>query len=134
MAVGGDNTAKRIVANIFIWVMFVFGQSHIAHRGDFAYGYSLSLLTLCKFWYSLNFIFVPNMLTKPPPTALAIKQFSIKIISLQWIFAFVIFGVFFVTSLSTSVAKYHNRDFFFRSAAEPADAADRERQPLLSEE
>ncbi|EEH04560.1 conserved hypothetical protein [Histoplasma capsulatum var. duboisii H88] len=111
VAVGGDNTPKRIVANVFIWVMFVFGQGHIARRGDFAYGYSLSLLTL----------------------SLALKQFSLKIISLQWIFAFVIFGVFFVTSLSASVAKYHNRDFFFRSFAEPVDSTDRERQPLLSE-
>ncbi|EEH38656.1 hypothetical protein PAAG_08383 [Paracoccidioides lutzii Pb01] len=112
VAIGGDSTAKRIMANIFIWTLFVFGQGHIAHRGDFAYGYALSLLTL----------------------SLALKQFSLKIISLQWIFAFVIFAVFFVTSLSTSVARYKNRDFFFRNLAEPADATDRERQPLLSEE
>ncbi|PGG96974.1 hypothetical protein AJ79_09381 [Helicocarpus griseus UAMH5409] len=112
VAVGGDNTAKRLVANIFIWVWFVFGQGHIVRKSDYAYGYSLSLLTL----------------------SLAIKQFSLKIISLQWIFAFVIFGIFLVTSLSSSVATYHNKDFFFRSRAEPTESTDRERQPLLSEE
>ncbi|KAK2773556.1 hypothetical protein FQN52_004535 [Onygenales sp. PD_12] len=112
VAVGGDNLAKRIVANVFIWVWFVFGQSHIARRNDYAYGYSLSLLTL----------------------SLALKQFSLKIISLQWIFAFVIFGVFFVTSVSSTVAKHRNRDFFHRTLAQPAEAADRERQPLLSDD
>ncbi|EEP77795.1 conserved hypothetical protein [Uncinocarpus reesii 1704] len=111
VAVGGYSLPKRIVANVFIWVMFLFGQAHVAHRSDQALGYSFSLLTL----------------------SLALKQFSLKIISLQWIFAFVIFGLFLVSSLYSSTARYHKRDFFFRSLTEP-EAGDRERQPLLGNE
>lgn len=49
VAVGGESTAKRVVANIFIWVYFLVGQSHITHRGDQEFGYSISALTLCKY-------------------------------------------------------------------------------------
>ncbi|WEW59361.1 hypothetical protein PRK78_004831 [Emydomyces testavorans] len=48
VAVGGYSLPKRILANIFIWVMFLFGQAHVAHRSDQALGYSLSLLSFCK--------------------------------------------------------------------------------------
>lgn len=48
VAVGGYSLPKRIVANIFIWVMFFYGQLHIVGRSDQAIGYSLSLLSLCK--------------------------------------------------------------------------------------
>ncbi|PGH00194.1 hypothetical protein AJ80_09202 [Polytolypa hystricis UAMH7299] len=111
VAVGGESTPKRLVANVLIWGYFLFGQGHIAKRNDPLYGYSLSLLTL----------------------SLALKQVSIKIISLQWIFAFVIFGVFLVSSFHSSAARYKNRNFFLTSLVEP-EAADRERQPLLSDE
>jgi hypothetical protein len=65
---------------------------------------------------------------------MALKQVKIKAFALQWIFAFVIFGVFLVSSLYAHMTKYHNRDFFFRRlrVTEP-EAADRERQPLLSD-
>ncbi|KMP06888.1 hypothetical protein DIZ76_014111 [Coccidioides immitis] len=109
VAVGGYSLPKRIVANVFIWVMFLFGQAHIARRNDRSLGYSLSLLTL----------------------SLALKQFSLKIISLQWIFAFIIFGIFLVSSLYSSSTRYYKRDFFLRSLVEP-EAGDREREPLLS--
>ncbi|KMU91390.1 hypothetical protein CIHG_09135 [Coccidioides immitis H538.4] len=63
--------------------------------------------------------------------SLALKQFSLKIISLQWIFAFIIFGIFLVSSLYSSSTRYYKRDFFLRSLVEP-EAGDREREPLLS--
>jgi len=110
VAVGGDDAAKRILANIFIWAIFLFGQTHITHLNDYTLGYSLSLLMF----------------------SLAIKQFNIKTFALQWIFAFVIFGVFLVSSLYAHMTKYHNRDFFLRPITEP-EPADRERQPLLSD-
>lgn len=65
--------------------------------------------------------------------ALALRQIAIKIIALQWIFAFVVFAVFLVTSIYISTTKYYGRDSLFRSVAHP-DATDRERQPLLNEE
>jgi hypothetical protein len=48
VAAGGQNTAKRIVANIFIWAIFLFGQSHITRLNDYALGYALSVLMFCK--------------------------------------------------------------------------------------
>lgn len=48
VAVGGEGMAKRIAANVFIWVFFVVGQGHIVKRRDQQMGYSLSLLSLCK--------------------------------------------------------------------------------------
>jgi hypothetical protein len=63
---------------------------------------------------------------------LAIQQVSIKIIALQWIFAFVVFGVFLSVSLYISTTKYTGRDSLFRRIAHP-ESADREREPLLNE-
>ncbi|KAJ9256128.1 hypothetical protein DTO207G8_2698 [Paecilomyces variotii] len=110
VAVGSNSLAARLVANAFIWVIFVFGQFHILVAKDYLLGYSLSFLTL----------------------SLALKQFAIKVFGLQWIFAFVIFGVFLVSSLYTSSAVYSNRTVFWRRIAEP-EATDRERAPLLNE-
>lgn len=65
--------------------------------------------------------------------ALAVKQIGIKIIALQWIFAFVIFAIFLLVSLYISTTKYSGRDSLFRRVAAP-EAGDRERQPLLNED
>ncbi|KAL2005880.1 hypothetical protein VTN00DRAFT_10373 [Thermoascus crustaceus] len=110
VAVGSNSLPARIVANVFIWVLFVVGYFHILVNQDYILGYSLSFLTL----------------------SLALKQFAIKIIALQWIFAFTIFAVFFVGSLYISTTKYANRDVLFRRIVEP-EATDRERQPLLDD-
>lgn len=64
--------------------------------------------------------------------ALALRQFAIKIIGLQWIFAFVVFGVFLVVSLYISATTYTGRDSLFRRVAQP-ESSDREREPLLNE-
>ena len=48
VATGGKNTPKAIVANIFIWAIFLFGQSHITRLNDYAFGYALSVLMFCK--------------------------------------------------------------------------------------
>lgn len=111
VAVHSNNLPARIVANIFIWVILLIGGTHILLSQDYLLGYCLSLLTL----------------------SLAVKQFSIKVIALQWIFAFVIFAIFVVLSLYTSSTKYYQRDSLFRRIADP-ESADRERQPLLNEQ
>ena len=63
---------------------------------------------------------------------MAVKQFGVKIISLQWIFAIVIFAIFFAESIYITLTKYSGRNVFFRRAGQPA-ATDREREPLLNE-
>ncbi|KAL1996356.1 hypothetical protein VTN49DRAFT_121 [Thermomyces lanuginosus] len=109
VAVHAENLPARIVANVFIWVIFVIGHFHIFVGKDYLLGFSLSLLTL----------------------SLAVKQFAIKIIALQWIFAFVIFAVFLVGSLYVSGTVYTKRDILFRPIVEP-EGTDREREPLLN--
>jgi len=111
VAVHSHDLPGRILANIFIWVILLVGLFDIVVRQDYILGYCLSFLTL----------------------SLALRQFDIKIIALQWIFAFVIFGVFLVTSIYISTTKYYGRDSLFRSVAHP-ESTDRERQPLLNEE
>jgi len=107
VAVGSNTVAARLAANIFIWVIFVIGLYHILWFRDYLGGYALSLLLL----------------------SLAVEQFEIKIISLQWIFAFVIFAVFLFDSLYVSTLVWTQRDIFFRIVSEETD---REREPLLT--
>lgn len=132
VAVGSNSLPARIVANVFIWVLFVVGYFHILVNQDYILGYSLSFLTLCKL-KPIKYFYYEGDDALTLGTALALKQFAIKIIALQWIFAFTIFAVFFVGSLYISTTKYVNRDVLFRRIVEP-EATDRERQPLLNEQ
>lgn len=109
VAVGAENLPSRIVANIFIWVIFVIGHVHIFFAKDYLIGYAFSFLTL----------------------SLAVQQVAIKVFALQWIFAFVIFGVFLAGSIYVSTVVYSGRDIFFKRVAHP-ESTDREREPLLN--
>lgn len=64
-------------------------------------------------------------------TALAVHQFGIKIIALQWIFAFVIMGVLFLTTLIFAAPEVFG-DKGPRSQGGAGE--DRERQPLLNDQ
>lgn len=48
VAVAGNSTGARIVANVFIWVFLVAGWHHIFALKQTVLGFSLSILTLCK--------------------------------------------------------------------------------------
>ncbi|KAL2810870.1 hypothetical protein BJX63DRAFT_444419 [Aspergillus granulosus] len=104
--------AAEIAANIFIWVFFVIGAASIILAVDDLLGYSLSLLSL----------------------GLAVQQFTRKRLPLQWIFAWVIFAVFFVKTLYVTATKYSGRTIYFRRATEPEPTStDAERAPLLND-
>ncbi|KAB8245870.1 hypothetical protein F9C07_13396 [Aspergillus flavus] len=111
VAVHSSSLPARIVANIFIWVIFLIGTTHITVRQDDLLGYCLSFLFL----------------------GLALKQIAVKTIALQWIFAFVIFAVFLAESLYITGTKYTGRDVLLRRLTHP-ETADREREPLLNEQ
>lgn len=51
IAVHSHNLPGRLVANVFIWVIFVVGLGHIVLREDYILGYCLSFLTLCMIPY-----------------------------------------------------------------------------------
>ncbi|KAF2454987.1 ATP synthase F0 [Lineolata rhizophorae] len=102
--------AARIVANIFIWAIFVFGVFFLAVFKDYTMGFSLSILC----------------------AALGVAQFLTKLVALQWIFAFVIMGVLFVLSCAVAVPGFLGiRDPFKRGEIV---SEDRERAPLLQDE
>ncbi|KAL5335138.1 hypothetical protein BJX70DRAFT_401843 [Aspergillus crustosus] len=110
-AVHKYNPGAEITANVAIWIIFLIGVIHIFVPVDDILGYSLSLLTL----------------------GLAVDQTRRKRnVPRQWIFAWVIFGVFLVKSLYITGTKYSGRTVFFQRSAEP-DSTDAERAPLLND-
>lgn len=128
VAVNSNGFPARIVANVFIWVIFAMGSTHIVSTQDYILGYCLSWLMLCKFFKA------PTKACESEANvrlALAIKQLAIKVIALQWIFAFVIFAIFLVESLYLTSTRYYGRDSLLRRVAHPD--GDREREPLLNE-
>ena len=129
VVVHSHNLPGRIVANIFIWVILVVGLLDIVSRQDYILGYCLSVLSLCKWLRSVTCRVFADCLWI---LALALRQFAIKVIALQWIFAFVIFAVFLVVSIYVSNTKYYGRDSLFRRIAHP-EANDSEREPLLDD-
>ncbi|KAI9728063.1 MAG: hypothetical protein M1834_007779 [Cirrosporium novae-zelandiae] len=109
-ATNAHSLAARIVANIFIWTILLFGFSFLMLHKDYTMGFCLSILTL----------------------ALALSQFLTKVIALQWIFAFVIFGILFLLSLAVAIPGLFG-DFKF-GRDQHVVSEDRERQPLLQDE
>lgn len=61
--------------------------------------------------------------------AIGVAQFTRQIIAFQWIFAFIIMAILFITTVLVAVPAWSGRDYRWRRAA----AADQERAPLLNE-
>jgi hypothetical protein len=105
VAVGAHNLPARIVANIFIWGILVYGGFFLVAYKDYTIGFELSVLA----------------------AAIGVSQFLTKVIAFQWIFAFVIMSVLFVSSAAIA------------SGAGPFKGGevvneDRERAPLLADD
>jgi hypothetical protein len=102
------NLATRILANIAIWGILVYGLFFLATFRDWTMGLNLSVLT----------------------AALGVSEFFTKVIAFQWIFAFTIMGVLFVCTLLVAIPGFMGRDIGFRRT-DAVVADDRERAPLL---
>lgn len=63
---------------------------------------------------------------------MAVHQFFIKIVALQWIFAFVIMGVLFAFTLALAIPPYFGKELTFNGNGVVDE--DREREPLLNDE
>jgi hypothetical protein len=101
--------AARIVANIFIWGILVYGMFFLVVYKDYTMGFALSIMA----------------------AALGVSQFLTKFIALQWIFAFTIMALLFIFSLLVGVPSITGRDPFKRGEIVNED---RERAPLLADE
>lgn len=62
--------------------------------------------------------------------SIGVEQFFIKVIALQWIFAFVIMGVLFLASILVAAPGIFGEQISLRRE-EQAAPADQERAPLL---
>lgn len=107
--VNAHTLAARIVANIFIWGILVYGLFFLVAYKDYTMGFNLSVLS----------------------AAIGVAQFLTHIIAFQWIFAFVIMAVLFVLSLGVGVPGILGRDPFKRGEIV---SEDRERAPLLADD
>jgi len=108
-AVHSDGLAARILANVAIWGILVYGMFFLAAFKDYTMGFELSILA----------------------AAIGVTQFLHHIIAFQWIFAFVIMAVLFVSSLAVAVPGAMGRDPFKRGIIV---SEDRERAPLLADD
>ncbi|KAK6220367.1 ATP synthase F0 [Colletotrichum tabaci] len=100
----------RIFGNIFIWSILVYGGFFIVAYKDYTIGFSLSALA----------------------AAIGVAQFHRQVIAFQWIFAFTIMAVLFVSTLVTAYPAATGKDYPWRSrSSAPADA---ERAPLLADD
>jgi len=110
IAVHAHSLAARILANIAIWGILVYGLFFLVAYKDYTIGFSLSVLT----------------------ASLGVGQFFTKAIAFQWIFAFVIMAVLFLATLVIAIPGIFGKEVSFRreGAVVPAD---QERAPLLDD-
>jgi len=110
IAVGAHHLAARILANIAIWGILVYGMFFLVVYKDYTMGFALSILA----------------------ASLGVHQFFIKTIAFQWIFAFTIMGTLFIATLLIAIPGIFGKEFSIRreGAVVPAD---QERAPLLQD-
>lgn len=107
-ALNAHSLPARILANIAIWGVLVYGMFFLAAYKDYSMGFALAILS----------------------AALGLGQFLTHVIAFQWIFAFVICGILVVLSLLVGVPELFGWEPFKRGAIVPED---REREPLLQD-
>jgi len=110
IAFHSDTLVARILANVAIWSILVYGLFFLVVYKDYTMGFELSVLT----------------------AALGVSQFLDKIIAFQWIFAFVIMAVLFLATLSIAIPGIFGKELIFGRGAGVADS-DQERAPLLND-
>ncbi|KAL3427298.1 ATP synthase f0 [Phlyctema vagabunda] len=110
IAVHASSLAARILANIAIWGILVYGLFFLVTFKDYTMGFALSILT----------------------AALGVHQFFIKAIAFQWIFAFTIMATLFVATLVIAVPGIFGKEVSFRREGQVVEP-DQERAPLLDD-
>lgn len=126
IAVDAQNLAARILANIAIWSILVYGGfflvtykvgnpfilvgAHTDMSQDYTMGFSLSILA----------------------ASIGVGQFFTKAFALQWIFAFTIMAILFLSTLVIAVPGIFGKEFSFRREGSVVPA-DQERAPLLDD-
>jgi len=110
ITVNSHSLPARILANIAIWGILVYGWFFLVIYKDYTMGFALSILT----------------------ASLGVHQFHIKTIALQWIFAFAIMATLFITTLLIALPGFFGKEFGFRRG-QSVVPRDQERAPLLDD-
>lgn len=110
IAVNAHTLPARILANIAIWGILVYGLFFLVAYKDYTMGFALSILV----------------------ASTGVGQFLTKTIAFQWIFAFVIMAILFLATLVIAIPGIFGKEISFRreGAVVPAD---QERAPLLED-
>jgi len=108
--VNAHTLPARIVANIFIWGILVYGMFFLVVFKDYTMGFALSILA----------------------AALGVSQFLTHTIAFQWIFAFVIMATLFLFTLAIALPGAFGKEFTMRRGTGVVPA-DQERAPLLDD-
>lgn len=108
IAFNATGLASRIFANIAIWGILVYGLFFLATFGDYTMGFCLSVLA----------------------ASLGVGQFLRQAIAFQWIFAFVIMGVLFISTLVIVIPGIMGKEIGVRRSENTEDT---ERAPLLAD-
>jgi len=110
IAVHAHSLPARILANVSIWGILVFGLFFLVIYKDYTMGFALSILA----------------------ASLGVGQFFTRTIAFQWIFAFTIMAVLFLASLAIGIPGLFGKEISFRRE-QSVVPADQERAPLLQD-
>jgi len=110
IAVNAHTLLARIVANVAVWGILVYGLFFLVTFKDYTIGFALSILT----------------------ASLGVHQFLMKIVAFQWIFAFTIMATLFLATLVIAVPGIFGKEITFRREGQVVNA-DQERAPLLDD-
>jgi len=113
IAVNAHHLAARILANVAIWGILVYGLFFLVAYKDYTIGFALSILT----------------------ASLGVRQIFTKKIAFQWIFAFTIMATLFLATLVIAVPGIFGKEISFRrDTTGTVVPADQERAPLLDDQ
>lgn len=110
--VGAQSLAARILANVAIWSILLYGIFFMGAFKDHTIGFELAILS----------------------ASLAIHQHGIRILALQWIFAVAIAMLLLAAALAISLPPIFGKELIWRRLDDDLDYEDREREPLLGTE
>lgn len=106
----GKSLVARISANVVIWCILLYGLFFLAAFNDCSMGWALSVLSL----------------------ALAVHQLSIKVLAIQWIFAFVVMSILVASSLVLTILNFAGKELRFVAETDATQLyRDPERESLL---
>ncbi|KAL9136980.1 MAG: hypothetical protein Q9175_001813 [Cornicularia normoerica] len=127
--VGAQSLAARILANVAIWSILLYGIFFMGAFKDYPIGFELAILS----------------------ASLAVHQHGIRVFALQWVFAVVIATLLLTAALAITLPLvgifcnplYRNpthpiqifgKELIWRRLDDDSDYEDREREPLLGDE